>query len=94
MDEISSFAVLSFVRISTRQSPGRLVGTALDLWRAGERPCAKYSRPGALTWDAAEGIVVNRQHNRAAPIMRDRPGGARRDRGGGHQRALAGHVGG
>ena len=53
---------------TTRQSPGRLIGTILTYGeRASDR--AEMFEPGALTWPA-EGIVLNRQHTRAAPIMR------------------------
>ena len=49
-------------------SPGRLVGTLLTYGeRAGDRP--EVFEAGALEW-SADGIVVRRQHNRAAPIMR------------------------
>ena len=53
----------------TGTSPGRLFGT---LMRYGE-PAAGGRRevfePGSLEWPA-EGVTVNRQHNRRAPIMR------------------------
>ena len=66
MDEIR--CSVEFREDSTRQSPGRLVGTVMTYGeRAADR--AEVFEPGALTWDPA-GIVVNRQHNRAAPIMR------------------------
>ena len=65
--EIRSFAV-ELREDETRQSPGRLVGTALTYGeRASDR--AEVFEAGALTWDPA-GIVVNRQHARTAPIMR------------------------
>ena len=50
----------------SRDSPGRLVGTLLVYEeRARDRP-EVFSR-GALTWPK-EGIVINEQHNRQAPI--------------------------
>ena len=52
----------------TRQGPGRLVGTVLTYGqRAKDR--AELFEPGALTWPA-DGVVLNRQHARGAPIMR------------------------
>ena len=49
-------------------SPGRLTGVLLNYGeRAGDR--AERFAPGALTWPA-DGIVLRRQHNRAAPIAR------------------------
>ena len=55
----------------TRKSPGRLVGTILTYGeRAADR--AEIFETGALTWPA-EGIVLNRQHERGAPIMRVTP---------------------
>ena len=52
----------------TRQSPGRLFGTLLTYGeRAGDR--AELFEPGALSWPA-DGVVLRRQHVRAAPIMR------------------------
>ena len=55
----------------TRKSPGRLIGTIITYGeRASDR--AEVFEPDSLTWDAA-GIVVNRQHNRAQPIMRVTP---------------------
>ena len=55
----------------TRQGPGRLVGRIL---RYGERA---LDRPelfeiGSLTWPA-DGVVLNRQHERGLPIMRVLP---------------------
>ena len=55
----------------TRTSPGRLVGTLLTYGeRATDR--AELFEAGALTWPA-DGIVINRQHQRGAPIMRAVP---------------------
>ena len=52
----------------TRQGPGRLVGRILTYGeRATDRP--ELFEPGALTWPA-EGVVLQRQHARGAPIMR------------------------
>ena len=49
-------------------SAGRLVGTLLTYGeRASDRP--EVFVPGSLTWPA-EGIVLRRQHVRAAPIAR------------------------
>ena len=50
------------------QSPGRLVGRILRYGeRANDRP--ELFEAGALTWPA-DGVVLNRQHERGAPIMR------------------------
>lgn len=55
----------------TRQSPGRLVGTILTYGeRARDR--AEVFEDGALSWPD-NGIVLNRQHQRGAPIMRINP---------------------
>ena len=51
-----------------RASPGRLVGTLITFGeRAGDR--AELFEPGSLTWPES-GIVLNRQHSRAAPVVR------------------------
>ena len=52
----------------TRQGPGRLVGRIM---KYGERATdrAELFEPGALSWPA-EGVVLQRQHARGAPIMR------------------------
>lgn len=52
----------------TRQSPGRLVGRIL---KYGERALdrAELFENGALSWPS-DGVVLNRQHERGAPIMR------------------------
>ena len=51
-----------------RAPPGHIVGTILTYGeRARDR--AELFEPGALTWPD-EGIVLNRQHGRDAPIMR------------------------
>ena len=56
---------------ATRQSPGRLTGTILTYnERASDR--AEIFEPDALTWPA-DGVVLNRQHQRGAPIMRITP---------------------
>ena len=55
----------------TRRGPGRLVGRILTYGeRATDRP--ELFERGALTWPA-DGVVLNRQHARGAPIMRVRP---------------------
>ena len=55
----------------TRQSPGRIVGTLLTYnKRALDR--AEIFSPGALHWPD-NGIILNEQHNRQAPIMRFTP---------------------
>lgn len=52
----------------TRQSPGRLSGVLLTYGeRAGDR--AELFETGALRWPD-NGIVLRRQHQRGAPIMR------------------------
>ena len=52
----------------TRQSPGRIVGVLLSY---GEQALdrAEQFEAGSLHWPDG-GIVLNEQHNRAAPIMR------------------------
>ena len=55
----------------TRQSPGRIVGTLMRYGaRAGDRP--ERFASGALSWREG-GIILNEQHNRAAPILRFTP---------------------
>ena len=55
----------------TRQSPGRLYGRLLTYGeRAADRP--EVFTPGALSWPA-DGVLLRRQHARAAPIMRVTP---------------------
>ena len=55
----------------SRQSPGRIVGTLMRYGaRAGDRP--ERFAEGALSWREG-GIILNEQHNRAAPIMRFTP---------------------
>ena len=55
----------------TRASPGLLVGTLLTYEeRAGDRP--ELFASGALAWPE-NGIVINEQHNRQAPILRAVP---------------------
>ena len=68
--EVRCIAV-EFREDETRQSPGRLVGTVL---RYGERASdrAEVFEAGALSWPD-DGVVLNRQHERRAPIMRFRP---------------------
>ena len=58
-------------RMTTRSGPGRLVGRLLTY---GERAIdrAELFERGALTWPA-DGVVLNRQHARGAPIMRVMP---------------------
>ena len=52
----------------SRQSPGRIVGTLLTYGkRASDR--AEMFADGALSWPEG-GVVLNEQHNRAAPILR------------------------
>ena len=60
-----------YVEDDTRQSPGRLTGTLVTY---GERARDRAERfaSGALKW-AELGIVINEQHNRAAPIVRAIP---------------------
>ena len=53
---------------ATRHGPGRLVGRILTYGeRALDRP--EVFEAGALTWPS-DGVVLNRQHARGAPIMR------------------------
>ena len=53
---------------ATRRGPGRLVGRILTYGeRALDRP--EVFEAGALTWPS-DGVVLNRQHARGAPIMR------------------------
>ena len=52
----------------TGRGPGRLFGRLMRYGeRAGDRP--ELFEPGALAWPA-DGVVLRRQHARAAPIMR------------------------
>ena len=54
----------------TRESPGRIVGTLLTFGeRAADRP--EVFAPNSLTF--ADGLILNRQHQRGAPIMRFTP---------------------
>ena len=66
MDEIR--CAVEIRQDETRQSPGRLVGRIL---RYGERASdrAELFEEGSLSWPA-DGVVLNRQHVRGAPIMR------------------------
>ena len=55
----------------TRESAGRIVGTLLKYGeQASDR--GEVFLPGSLSWDQA-GIIINEQHNRAAPIVRALP---------------------
>ena len=68
-DEIR--CAVEFREDETRRGPGRLVGRILTYGqRAKDRP--ELFEPGALTWPS-EGVVLNRQHARGAPIMRVLP---------------------
>ena len=59
------------IRIEEAEGKPRLVGTLLPFnVRAKDR--AEMFLPGSLKWDA-KGIVVNRMHQRASPIMRITP---------------------
>ena len=51
----------------SRESPGRLVGTLLT-YEERARDRNEVFRRGALTWPA-DGILINEQHNRQAPIL-------------------------
>ena len=62
---------VEFREDDTRQSPGRLFGTLLTYGEAAKNRRETFER-GALEWPA-EGIVIRRQHVRAAPIMRAVP---------------------
>lgn len=69
MDEIR--CSIEFRADETRQSPGRIVGTLITYGkRALDRP--EVFAPGALQWPA-DGIILNEQHNRQAPILRFTP---------------------
>ncbi len=69
MDEIR--CSIEYREDETRQSPGRIVGTLLTYGkRALDR--AEVFSPGALRWPD-DGIILNEQHNRQAPIMRFTP---------------------
>ena len=52
----------------SRQSPGRLVGTLME-YEKRARTRREAFADGALVWPD-EGIVLNEQHNRQAPILR------------------------
>ena len=69
MDEIR--CELRFNEDDSRQTPGRLTGTLLTYEeRAQDRE--EMFASGALVWPA-EGIIIDEQHNRAAPILRTLP---------------------
>ena len=56
---------------NSRQSPGRIVGRLLKYGeRASDRP--ELFEADALEWPDA-GIILNRQHERSAPVMRFKP---------------------
>ena len=55
----------------TRRGPGRLVGRILT-YGARARDRAELFESGALSWPD-DGVVLNRQHARGAPIMRVLP---------------------
>ena len=66
MDEIR--CALEIRADETMASPGRLFGTLLTYGeKAGDRN--EVFEPGSLEWPA-DGIVIRRQHNRGAPILR------------------------
>ena len=68
-DEIR--CAIEFRADNSRESPGRIVGTLLTYGeRAGDRP--EVFEAGSLTF-ADDGLVLNRQHSRQAPIMRFTP---------------------
>ena len=56
----------------TRGGPGRLVGT-LMVYGKQARDRREVFEAGSLKWDEKAGVVLNRQHSRAAPIMRVLP---------------------
>ena len=54
---------------SAHAGPGRLTGTLItEGEQANDR--REVFTPGAITWNTSEGIVLRRQHSRAAPIAR------------------------
>ena len=55
----------------SRDSPGRLVGTLLRYEERARDRREVFAR-GALAWPA-DGILINEQHNRQAPILRAIP---------------------
>ena len=62
---------VEFREDDTRQSPGRLVGTLLTYGESA-RNRREVFEAGSLSWPS-DGIVLRRQHVRAAPIMRAIP---------------------
>ena len=55
----------------TRRSPGRMVATLIrEEERASDRP--EIFKEGSVTWPP-EGIIINLQHNRQAPVLRAVP---------------------
>ena len=66
MDEIR--CALELRADESRQSPGRLVGTLLT-YEQRARDRAEMFAAGALVWDP-DGIILNEEHNRQAPILR------------------------
>ena len=56
---------------TTRQTPGRLFGVLMTYGERAADRAERFAR-GALRW-ADDGVVLRRQHVRAAPIMRVTP---------------------
>ena len=73
MDTLENLLIeVRYVEDTTRESPGRLVGTLVDLWRNQSRDRPEKFMRDSLLW-ADSGIIINEQHNRQAAIMRVHP---------------------
>ena len=66
MDEIR--CALEFREDESRKSPGRLTGTIINYEERAQDRAEVFSKD-SLTWPS-DGVVLNRQHQRGAPIMR------------------------
>ena len=68
MDEIR-FCSIEIRADQSRQSAGRLVGVLMP-YGTEARDRREIFEAGSLTWSDPKGIVINRMHQRASPIMR------------------------
>ena len=72
MDSLANLLIeVRYVEDTTRESPGRLVGTLLTYGETSRDRPERFMRD-SLQW-ADAGIIVNEQHNRQAAIMRVHP---------------------
>ena len=58
-------------------SPGTLAGVAMPYGARAELAPGLFEtfRPGSLKWDAADGVILNWQHDRGQPVARSGEGG-------------------